>query len=129
NSRPLRNSDFVADGRPAGMDDLTLDEVSEAVATMQPSDLGADVLSVSWDAEETTLRVETRRRGTHTWRIQVGVPPKNRPARTLVSPEGEHKTTLHPRLAPMSQNEVLARVLVHEVGDTFQKLETVGQGR
>ncbi|MEV3984468.1 hypothetical protein [Nonomuraea sp. NPDC049758] len=117
---PLPDSLFVADGRPEGEDDLTVDEAREAFTDLQFTDFGTDDLwLLSWRGGD-TITVESDSFGTLTFEVRVKPVPDGYLGRTKADPErkGHYVMTLAPRVAKGQ----VARLILHEISDVLQRL-------
>ncbi|WP_432930071.1 hypothetical protein ACQPZZ_07225 [Microbispora sp. CA-135349] len=124
-AEPIPGTAFVAGGRAPHLPDLSNDEIPPAVADLRPADFGRGVHAVTVTPDGTVVTVETARFGTQRFAVLVEDPGGGRPGRTEVHTGTDpHVIRLAPRLAP----DVVARVLLHEVGDTLQKRAATGQG-
>jgi hypothetical protein len=124
-AKPIPRTTFVADGRAPHLPDLSNAEIPAAVAELRPADFGRGVQALSVTPDGTVVTVGTTRFGIEGFRVLVEDPGGGRLGHTEVSADGgPHVIRLAPRLAP----DVVARVLLHEISDTLQKLSAAEQG-
>ncbi|MFI9596297.1 toxin glutamine deamidase domain-containing protein [Nonomuraea sp. NPDC052265] len=119
---PLPDSAFVADGRAAGEDDLTVDEARQAFNNdVLLEDFGgvAGAWRVIWDGGD-TLVLESDLLGRVHFQFQVGPVEGGylgETTATNASTRGDpHVVTLAPRVAP----DQVARLVLHEITDVLQ---------
>ncbi|MGP3958378.1 hypothetical protein ACTWPT_20405 [Nonomuraea sp. 3N208] len=118
-ARPVAGTRFVADGRHQDLQELTVDEVRAALDTQAlPADFGTDVKGWRW-IDASTLVVDTGNSTQH-FHFEIGAVGGNRLGRTRVGQGTEtdpHLVRLAPRVAP----DQVARLVIHELTDTFQR--------
>ncbi|WP_170222893.1 hypothetical protein, partial [Nonomuraea turkmeniaca] len=116
---PIAGTRFVPDGRHQDLQELTVDEVRAALDTQAlPADFGTDVKGWRW-IDASTLVVDTGN-GIQHFRFEIGAVGRNRLGRTRVGQGTEtdpHLVRLTPRVAP----DQVARLVIHELTDTFQR--------
>ncbi|MFI7416750.1 toxin glutamine deamidase domain-containing protein [Nonomuraea sp. NPDC049684] len=118
---PMDDSLFVADGRPADEDDLTVDEAREAFKDVLVEDFGgvAGTWRVLWEDGD-TLTLESDLLGRLHFRFEVGPVEGGYLGQTTVLNKGSesdpHVVTLTPRVA----EDQVARLVLHEISDVLQ---------
>ncbi|GGO18056.1 hypothetical protein GCM10010116_36410 [Microbispora rosea subsp. aerata] len=124
-ARPIARTAFVAEGRAPHLPDLSNAEIPAAVAELRPADFGRGVHAVAATPDGAAVTVETARTGAERFHVLIEDPGGGRLGRTEVGAgAGPHVIRLSPRLA----NDILPRVLLHEISDTLQRLSAMEQG-
>ncbi|GII60373.1 hypothetical protein Skr01_04580 [Sphaerisporangium krabiense] len=120
-ARPIRRTAFVADGRPAGVADLGVEEARTAAADLRATDFGRGVRDVEWPPGSGALRVETEDHGVQHFIVGERNVPRGRLARTQVragTAEEPHVVSFALRVAA----DQVPRVWVHEISHTMRRL-------
>jgi hypothetical protein len=119
---PIEGTDFVPDGRPAHLPDVSQAELRSAAARVVPQDFLAEgVIDVR--PQGPLIRVETADGRVTYFRPEVGHGLRN-VAQTTVrtgSPDDPHLTLVNDRVAP----DQLTRTWVHEITETLYEQNAV----
>ncbi|MFI6501424.1 hypothetical protein [Nonomuraea typhae] len=122
--RPLPGTEFVANARDEALPDLDLDEIKAAVDDIAQRDFGGAVTTWAWSSGD-TLRVIMSNGAEHHFRFEVKplepAIPSDRLGRTRVT-AGTVDDPHQVRLTPRPSQKAVARLVIHEISDTFQHL-------
>ncbi|MCF6467258.1 hypothetical protein FAF44_02375 [Nonomuraea sp. MG754425] len=125
-ARPIEGTRFVAGGRHRTLPKLTVEEVRATLdAQVLPADFGTTVKGWRW-SDTNTLIVETGD-GVQHFRFEIGDVRGNLLGRTQVGP-GTATDPHHVQLTPRVARDQVARLVVHELTDTFQRLAAPRSG-